>query len=309
MYRMGNEHYSLKGFTIVELLIVIVVIAILAAITVVAYTGIQNRADESAYQSTASQAGKKVLATGPENSDLFPTEANFNSATGLSDSSDTAYTYVVSDDQKNFCVSAGKINSDPLLSFAFTSTKGSTQKGLCVRNLVENPSFETNTGGWSFAGSSGAPTPQRVSGIGQTGTWAMSIQKDNPVGSAQMNYIFPGEGSQVYSVGFWAWASASGCTSSLQFARNNDGFSPFITESLSLTTTPQYISGTGTSPSDTTQIRLRLTTCASNTTYFDSFIVTKNDARTAPGDGSFDGWIWEGSANSSTSFGPAETIE
>ena len=33
-----------KGFTIVELLIVIVVIAILAAVTIVAYTGIQQRA-------------------------------------------------------------------------------------------------------------------------------------------------------------------------------------------------------------------------------------------------------------------------
>ncbi|MGV9002186.1 MAG: type II secretion system protein [Candidatus Saccharimonadaceae bacterium] len=33
-----------KGFTIVELLIVIVVIAILAAITIVSYTGVQNRA-------------------------------------------------------------------------------------------------------------------------------------------------------------------------------------------------------------------------------------------------------------------------
>lgn len=36
-----------SGFTIVELLIVIVVIAILAAITVVAYTGIQERAKDS----------------------------------------------------------------------------------------------------------------------------------------------------------------------------------------------------------------------------------------------------------------------
>lgn len=36
-----------KGFTIVELLIVIVVIAILAAITVVAYNGIQNQAQQS----------------------------------------------------------------------------------------------------------------------------------------------------------------------------------------------------------------------------------------------------------------------
>ena len=35
---------NLRGFTIVELLIVIVIIAILAAITIVAYNGIQQRA-------------------------------------------------------------------------------------------------------------------------------------------------------------------------------------------------------------------------------------------------------------------------
>ncbi|AHB41927.1 hypothetical protein RAAC3_TM7C00001G0054 [Candidatus Saccharibacteria bacterium RAAC3_TM7_1] len=40
----GQRH---KGFTIVELLIVIVVIAILAAITIVAYNGIQQRARDS----------------------------------------------------------------------------------------------------------------------------------------------------------------------------------------------------------------------------------------------------------------------
>jgi prepilin-type N-terminal cleavage/methylation domain-containing protein len=40
-----------KGFTIVELLIVIVVIGILAAITVVAYRGVQSRANDTAIQS------------------------------------------------------------------------------------------------------------------------------------------------------------------------------------------------------------------------------------------------------------------
>ena len=49
------------GFTIVELLIVIVVIAILAAISVVAYTGIQNRANDTAVQSDIRNFASKVM--------------------------------------------------------------------------------------------------------------------------------------------------------------------------------------------------------------------------------------------------------
>jgi prepilin-type N-terminal cleavage/methylation domain-containing protein len=53
---------SSSGFTIVELLIVIVVIAILATISIVAYNGVQARARDSKRVSDAAQIKKSLLA-------------------------------------------------------------------------------------------------------------------------------------------------------------------------------------------------------------------------------------------------------
>ncbi len=49
-----------RGFTIVELLVVIVVIGILAAITIVSYTGITTKANTAAGQSEANAAAAKI---------------------------------------------------------------------------------------------------------------------------------------------------------------------------------------------------------------------------------------------------------
>lgn len=57
---MKKIRTSNTGFTIVELLIVIVVIGILAAITVVAYNGVQNRAYDTTVQSDLSSIANKV---------------------------------------------------------------------------------------------------------------------------------------------------------------------------------------------------------------------------------------------------------
>lgn len=57
---LKNIKANNQGFTIVELLIVVVVIAILAAITIVSYNGITNRANASSSKSTASTVQKKI---------------------------------------------------------------------------------------------------------------------------------------------------------------------------------------------------------------------------------------------------------
>ena len=55
------------GFTIVELLIVIVVICILAAITILAYNGIQNRTYDTTIQSDLRNFGNKIMIYHAEN--------------------------------------------------------------------------------------------------------------------------------------------------------------------------------------------------------------------------------------------------
>ena len=61
-----------KGFTIVELLIVIIVIAILAAVTIIAFNGVQSRAAQAAAQSSVTNAIRKVELFNVDNG-IYPT--------------------------------------------------------------------------------------------------------------------------------------------------------------------------------------------------------------------------------------------
>jgi len=79
---------SEKGFTIVELLIVIVVIGILAAITIVAYNGVTSRANTTAAAATGASVAKKAEAFNAEKS-AYP--ATFAALTGTADSGTSFY--------------------------------------------------------------------------------------------------------------------------------------------------------------------------------------------------------------------------
>ncbi len=85
------------GFTIVELLIVVVVIAILAAITIVSYNGIRDRATISSVQTGLSQANKKLLAYAVTNGDMYPDTL---AQAGVADTASVAYQYT-SDNSTN----------------------------------------------------------------------------------------------------------------------------------------------------------------------------------------------------------------
>ncbi len=64
-----------RGFTIVELLIVIVVIGILAAITIVAFNGVQNRANDTAIQNDLRNLATQIKAYQAEQ-DALPVFGN-----------------------------------------------------------------------------------------------------------------------------------------------------------------------------------------------------------------------------------------
>jgi len=72
-----------SGFTIVELLIVIVVIGILAAITIVAYNGVQTRARDTQIKDTVAKVAKAIQIWAI-NHDQLPAGSGYGTTTPVS---------------------------------------------------------------------------------------------------------------------------------------------------------------------------------------------------------------------------------
>lgn len=118
-----------RGFTIVELLIVIVVIGILAAITIVAYNGIQDRARAAMLVSDLNSASKQLKIDQVENGNYPVTIAAANGGQGLKASSGITYRYSVdnSASPQTFCLSATNDTK-----FYMITESGSPVEGSCV---------------------------------------------------------------------------------------------------------------------------------------------------------------------------------
>lgn len=296
-----------SGFTIVELLIVIVVIAILAAITIVAYNGIRQSTEQSALLSNLSQQAKKLQTWNNVNGDIFPSSlADARSKGMLADAANTTYVeYLTSPDLKNYCATAAR---DSGIVFSISSAASAPVPGRCVENIVTNPSFEVNTSDWTLGGA--APTMNRIAG-GQQGGFRIQLTKASPVSDAQVNTTGPLVADSTYSIAYWAWSNTTSCLAGTQFSRNNGGYSPFATTSSTLTTSPALQRATGVSPAGSTQYRWRITPCqdGTSTVYYDGFTAVRGDYQLKTTyDGTSPGWFWTGSPHASSSIGPAETL-
>ncbi len=121
---VATAEYHTDGFTIVELLVVIVIIAILAAISVVAYTGIQNRAIITTLKSDLSQAAKQ-LAIAHATDGVYPVGSVPPSLLHASPTNTFQYT----SDGTDYCLT---ITSTRSAAAAYRITNsGSTEEGVC----------------------------------------------------------------------------------------------------------------------------------------------------------------------------------
>ena len=114
------------GFTIVELLIVVVVIAILAAITIVAYNGISSQAKESALKSDLTTASKKLQLAKVQD-DTFPATKPADTNTTKFQYSSTTDTFFLTATSTNLPNKAFSVNETGVVSS--TACSGHTTGG------------------------------------------------------------------------------------------------------------------------------------------------------------------------------------
>lgn len=79
---MKQHHLARSGFTIVELLIVIVIVSLLATITIVSYSTVQNRSNNAAVDAAENLLSRKIQNYATAKG-LYPTTSNRVIATDL----------------------------------------------------------------------------------------------------------------------------------------------------------------------------------------------------------------------------------
>jgi prepilin-type N-terminal cleavage/methylation domain-containing protein len=328
-----------QGFTIVELLIVIVVIGILAAITIVAYNGIQSKAKAASLSSTLAQVSEKLALFQIDNADNYPATLTL---AGINDGNGTTYQYSVDNNAspKSFCVTA---TTGTFSYYTDNITHSTPTAGACVGhvnggspniiNIALNPGVAVNANRYSSwgGGSGGVTTVSKVSvawttsGFASRGAWTAANNAyagDSGYNSPSVNdgsfdpntqytatWKVVSSKSQRISPAAYNWTIPNGASGS-GTGTNDSSAGPSIVAAG--VPTSQWV--TFTTGSNTTGLKVYSTLVSgAGASYWQvgdyldigELMIVKGNVKYAYGDGNSTGWSWNGAVGASSSFGPA----
>lgn len=320
--KIDNSHRDLlsprRGFTIVELLVVVVIIGILAAITIVAYNGIQKRAQTAAVSASLNQASKKVGLYQVDNG-AYPSSL---AAAGVSDSS-VAYQYTGA--STSYCITGTQGGTSLYLSDTQSSPTaggcpGHGQGGMAaITNVAPNPSAENSVGWYS---NNGAVVPATWDSTrARSGTHSVSsVNLSSSVMllslyavGAPDGYGFPITGGTTYTIAIYFTADVAhsarlDCDFRVGAGDVWTGYGAWATGSVGAWTRATQ---TCTSPTGADLLRVGASVNASVTqpagtrAYVDDFTAVSGSSVLNYADGNSPNWVWNGTPNASTSTGPA----
>lgn len=259
MQKVGTS--SRHGFTIVELLIVIVIIGVLAALVIVAFNGVQQRALTSTLQNDLRNAAQSLERAKIDNGDVYPTNFPSDFKTDSKVSLNLAETGSVD----TYCIN-GSIQGVSQ-AWKYDKTDGGLKAGSCSGqiiagsdvggsgtkiNYVTSPNF---TSGWALQKSTGTASASTRNGTSSDPAGNRSVLMiQNVASSPTWSYIGGGMNAtgmtagKSYIISYWG-RIASGSTVNLGVAGVRDGNAsntvlPVGSANVGLTTSWQKFSAT-----------------------------------------------------------------
>jgi len=299
------HHYASRGFTIVELLIVVVVIGVLATITIVAFNGLQERARASAVSAALSQATRKLEFYAVENGGYPAALAD----AGISDGSNVSYQYAASAaPSSTYCVTGTQSST----SYWVSSSSKTPTKGACaghfiggaapITNYALNPMLRSSSSSWSSV--------SRVADAQSSSGWA--AEKPSTTHQLYFAVTLPAAATTgVYAIDLWLPSdeTVESKVVRLWAEKTSSPWTQWVTLSppvnVTITKTKQRFYTTFTKPNGETTGYFGVRDALNNRVRAAGAFVSETSGSPAFADGQSTGWVWNGAVDASTSTGPA----